>query len=342
MSGLSELGWDKDRQEERDALDVEGRPARVVRHDGVKVLVSNGESVEHVSFPRSLALAVGDWVVVANETVQALLERRTVLERDHEIRGPQLIASNIDLVLIVFGSDRPLRESKVMRFVAFAWDIGARPIVIVSKIDLSDTLFETVDQIMAWAPKVEVIATSIETGAGIAEVFDLLKGRTGTFIGESGAGKSSLVNALMQDEVAWVGEVRETDAKGRHITSYRELHLLPNGGMIIDNPGVRALGLSAEGEGVESFFADIEQFGSECRFRDCSHRSEPGCAVLAAVADGAVSSHRHEAYLRFIDEQGAAQQRADAKGLAAHFRRETAAVREARESRDGDQLRPEE
>lgn len=341
MSGLSELGWDRDRQEERDALEVEGRPARVVRHDGVKVIVSDGESVEHVSFPRSLALAVGDWVVVANETVQALLERRTVLERDHEIRGPQLIASNIDLVLIVFGSDRQLRESKVMRFVAFAWDIGARPIVIVSKIDLFDTHSDTVDQIMAWAPKVEVIATSIETGAGIAEVFDLLEGRTGTFIGESGAGKSSLVNALMQDEVAWVGEVRETDAKGRHITSHRELHLLPNGGMIIDNPGVRALGLSAEGEGVESFFADIEQLGSECRFRDCSHRSEPGCVVLAAVADGAVSSRRHEAYLRFIDEQGAAQQRAKAKGLAAHFRRETAAVREAREARDGDQLTPE-
>ncbi len=341
MSGLSELGWDTARQEERDSLEVEGQPVRVVRHDGVKVLVSDGESAEHVSFPRSLALAVGDWVIVANETVQTLLERRTVLERDHEIRGPQLIASNIDLVLLVFGSDRPLRESKVMRFVAFAWDIGARPIVIVSKIDLSDTYSESVDKIMAWAPDVEVITTSVETGAGISEVFDLLKGRTGTFIGESGAGKSSLVNALMQDEVAWIGEVRETDAKGRHITSHRELHLLPDGGMIIDNPGVRALGLSADGEGVDAFFADIEQLGSECRFRNCSHRTEPGCAVLAAVAGGAVSLHRHTAYLRFIDEQGEAQQRADAKGLAAHFRRETAAVREAREARDGDQLRPE-
>jgi ribosome biogenesis GTPase len=310
----------------------------VVRHDGVKVLVSDGESVEHVSFPRSLPLAVGDWVLVEHETVQALVPRRTVLERDSEIRGPQLIAANVDLVLVVFGSDRPLRQSKVMRFVAFAWDIGAKPVVIISKVDLMDGVGEAVEQINEWLPEVEVVGTSIDTGEGIQDVFGLLEGKTGTFIGESGAGKSSLVNALMEDEVAWVGEVREADAKGRHITSHRELHLLPGGGMIIDNPGIRVLGLSAEGEGVESLFSDIEDLASECRFRDCAHHREPGCAVQAAVKDGAIPRARWQAYLRFINERGDAQKRSDAKELAAHFRREAVAAREARDARDGDRL----
>ncbi len=340
MSGLTDLGWNDAWQAERDAIVAEGVPCRVVRHDGIKVLVSDGVTVQHVAFSRSMRLAVGDWVVVKNETVQALCERRTVLERDHEIRGPQIIAANVDVVLVVFGSDRPLRQSKVMRFVAFAWDIGANPIVVVSKVDLVDDTAETVHRIATWLPDVEVLTTSVDTGQGIGDVFAALEGRTGTFIGESGAGKSSLVNALMEDEVAWVGEVREVDSKGRHVTSHRELHLLPDGGMIIDNPGVRALGLSAQGEGVESLFSDIEALASQCRFRDCSHNAEPGCAVRSAVDSGSIRDDRYQGYLRFVVEQGVAQERAHDKGIAAHFRREAAAVREARENRDGDGLSP--
>jgi ribosome biogenesis GTPase len=289
-----------------------------------------------------MQLAVGDWVVVHNETVQALLARRSVLERDHEVRGLQLIAANIDLVLVVFGSDRLLRQSKAMRFVAVAWDIGATPIVIISKVDLNESVSEMVRHVAEWLPDVRVLATSVDTGEGIDDVLAVLEGRTGTFIGESGAGKSSLVNALMEDEVAWVGEVRETDSKGRHVTSHRELHLLPSGGMIIDNPGVRSLGLTADGEGVESLFADIEVLASECRFRDCSHDAEPGCAVRTEVDSGAISRTRYEGYLRFVAEQNTAVERAHDKSIAAHFRSEAAAVREARENRDGDQLTAEE
>lgn len=289
-----------------------------------------------------MQLAVGDWVVVHHETVRALLTRRSVLERDHEVRGLQLIAANIDLVLVVFGSDRPIRQSKAMRFVAVAWDIGATPIVIISKVDLNDSVNEMVRHVSEWLPDVRVLTTSVDTGEGIDDVLAVLEGRTGTFIGESGAGKSSLVNALMEDEVAWVGEVRETDSKGRHVTSHRELHLLPGGGMIIDNPGIRSLGLTADGEGVESLFSDIELLASECRFRDCAHDAEPGCAVRAEVDSGAVSRARYEGYLRFVVEQNTAVERAHDKSIAAHFRNEAAAAREARENRDGDHLTAEE
>lgn len=333
MSELSRLGWDDTWQRERDESGVPGDPRRVVRHDGVKVLVSDGESVQHVSFPRSLSLAVGDWVIVQNEAVQAMCTRRTVLERDHEERGRQLIAANVDVVLVMFGADRELRRNKVMRFVTFAWDIGARPVVIISKVDLLDDVDAAVAMVERWAPNVDILTTSVNTGEGVDAVFRALKGRTGTFIGESGAGKSSLVNTLMQDEVAWVGEVREKDAKGRHITSHRELHLLPGGGMIIDNPGVRALGLTADGEGVESFFSDIEELAGRCRFRDCAHEAEPGCGVQEAVEEGLIQEDRWRAYLRFVAEQRAAQRRADDKELQAHFRREAAAAREAREGR---------
>jgi len=338
LSRLVDLGWTDFWQEERDKLEAQGDPARVVRHDGIKVLVSDGESLQHVSFPRSMQLAVGDWVVVRNETVQGLLARRTVLERDHEIRGPQFIATNVDLVLVVFGSDRPLRQSKVMRFVAFAWDIGATPIVVISKVDLTDGGAGIANQVAEWLPDVTVLTTSVDSGEGIDELFAALEGRTGTFIGESGAGKSSLVNALMEDEVAWVGEVRETDSKGRHVTSHRELHLLPGGGMIIDNPGVRSLGLGADGDGVEALFADIEALASRCRFRDCAHDTEPGCAIRAAVEDRSIPFSRYESYLRFFGERGDAQARAHDKRIAAHFRTEAAAARDAREARDGDPL----
>ncbi|MGI9529650.1 MAG: ribosome small subunit-dependent GTPase A [Acidimicrobiia bacterium] len=336
---LFELGWNEAWELKREQTDAIGHPARVVRHDAVKVLVATPHAVGHVTFSRSEPLAVGDWVLVANETVTARLERSNVLERDNADFGTQVIGANIDVVFVVFGADRPLRERKLMRFVAFAGDIGAVPVVVLTKTDLVDDATSLLHTIEQSVPGVLVLATSVESGDGIQTVFDELAGRTGTFIGESGAGKSSLVNALMEDEVAWVSEVRERDAKGRHTTTHRELHRLPGGGLIIDNPGVRALGLAAEGEGVESVFGDVEDLALTCRFRDCSHRSEPGCAVRAAIETGSVSEDRWKAYLAFIAEQGEAATRAEERERAAALRREAASNLRAREAaEDSDEL----
>lgn len=331
LSGLVSLGWDDDWSNKLASSPFEGSPARVVRHDGVKVMVSDGESVYHVTFPRSIQLAVGDWVQVKNETVSGILERTSQLERDSAESGPQIIAANVDLVLVVFGADRPLRKSKVLRFVAFAWDLGARPVVVVSKIDLHEDSSRLVSEIESWVGDVDVIETSIEDGVGVDKLFSLLSGRTGTLIGESGAGKSSLVNALMEDEVAWIGDVRERDAKGRHTTTHRELHLLPGGGMIIDNPGIRSLGLSSEGEGVEELFSDIEELAVLCRFRDCAHRTEPGCAVLAAIEAGELARDRWHTYCRFIDEQTESSARAQSKQRLKNARKEASAAQRARD-----------
>ena len=328
---VAALGWSSEWDAKRSEAESPGTPARVVRHDGVKVLVADGRSEVHAGFPRSMGLAVGDWVLVQNETVTAVLDRVTVLERDSVESGKQVIAANVDTVLVMFGADRPLRRRKVLRFVAFAADIGAQPMVILAKADLADDVSRLVGEIQSWIGDIPVIVTSVETGQGIDEIFGRLSGATGTLIGESGAGKSSLVNALMKDEVAWIGDVREGDAKGRHTTTHRELHLLPGGGMIIDNPGIRALGLSSEGEGVEVLFSDLEELATQCRFRNCGHRTEPGCVLLAGVKEGPIERDHWNAYLLFTAEQAASGKRAEDSERAEQARRDAASARRARE-----------
>ena len=298
--GLVELGWDESRQAELDALgDDAGTPGRIVRQDRGWVQVARADGV-HAARTRADRVGtpvVGDWVTVVDDEVAAVLERRGVLRRADPVgEGEQVLAANLDRVLIVAGLDRPVKAGRIQRAAAQAWDAGAEPTVVLTKADLVGDADALREEVAAEHPGTEVVAVSARTGAGVAELATALGGDTVVLLGESGAGKSSLLNALAGSDVALTGDVRAFDAKGRHTTTRRELHLLPGGGIVVDTPGIRAIGLWVDPEAIDAAFSDIDDLSAQCRFSDCTHDHEPGCAVLAAVDSGALSAARLAAF----------------------------------------------
>jgi ribosome biogenesis GTPase len=209
-----------------------------------------------------------------------------------------------------------VKAGRVNRGATVAWEAGATPVVVLTKAALVEDAEGTAREIADACPGVDVLVTSAREGEGLDELRDHTRDVTVTLLGESGAGKSSLVNALLGEEVADTGAVRAGDSKGRHTTTTRDLHLLPTGGLIVDTPGIRAVGLWADPEDVTEAFADIDALAAECRFRDCAHDTEPGCAVTAAVAAGELSAARVEAW-RALDHEV----RTSARALPEHERR---------------------
>lgn len=297
---LEALGWDPSRQDELEALGVAGGvPGRVVRQDRGWVQVARADGV-HAARTRADRVGtpvVGDWVLVVDDEVAAVLERRGVLRRADPVgEGEQVLAANLDRVLVVAGLDRPVKAGRIQRAAAQAWDAGAEPTVVLTKADLVDDPGGLRAAVAAEHPGTEVVAVSSRTGAGIDGLAHALGGDTVVLLGESGAGKSSLLNALAGAEVALTGDVRAYDAKGRHTTTRRELHLLPGGGIVVDTPGIRAIGLWVDPEAIDAAFSDIDDLSARCRFNDCTHDHEPGCAVRDAVASGALSGERLAAF----------------------------------------------
>ncbi len=249
--------------------------------------------------------AVGDWLVLdcsdAEPRVVAVLERSAALTRhDADRERVQVIAANIDLVFISAPGDRP-SPARVEREAVLAWESGATPVVVVTKSDLAPSGY--VDELRARVPGVEVVVTAALTNDGIDRVASLMRpNRTAVMLGPSGAGKSTLANALLGEARMPTGEVRDDDRRGRHTTSSREILLMPGGGVLIDTPGVRTLGLGDVDEGLDAAFTDIAEFVAHCKFSDCAHGAEPGCAVRAAVAAGDLDRVRLENYLRLEDE----------------------------------------
>jgi ribosome biogenesis GTPase / thiamine phosphate phosphatase len=299
-TGLVELGWDESRQAELDALgDEAGIPGRIVRQDRGWVQVARADGVHgaRTRADRVGTPVVGDWVTVVDDEVAAVLERRGVLRRADPVgEGEQVLAANLDRVLIVAGLDRPVKAGRIQRATAQAWDAGAEPTVVLTKADLVEDAEARREEVASEHPGTEIVAVSSRTGAGVAELAAALGGDTVVLLGESGAGKSSLLNALAGSDVALTGDVRAYDAKGRHTTTRRELHLLPGGGIVVDTPGIRAIGLWVDPEAIDAAFSDIDDLSAQCRFSDCTHDHEPGCAVLAAVESGALSATRLEAF----------------------------------------------
>ena len=310
---LPALGWN-DRWAALAGGRVDGtRPARVMRHDGTAVLVGGDDGVQSFPLRRSLPpLAVGDWLLVGDGLIVEVLERASLLQRrDPTGGGAQLIAANLDLVGIVCGLDRPVSAGRIQRMVIQVWDSGATPMVVLTKNDLVADTIEAEETAAAAAPGVAVLVISSETGEGLEAVLDAVAGLTVAFVGESGAGKSTLVNALAGGDLAATAEVRAGDHKGRHTTTARELHVLPGGVRLIDTPGIREMGLWTDVDTVDDAFEDIGELAAQCRFRDCTHGAEPGCAVRAALEAGRLPVERFDSWEALRREAAAAELRAD-------------------------------
>ncbi|MGH9209446.1 MAG: ribosome small subunit-dependent GTPase A [Acidimicrobiales bacterium] len=309
-------------------------PGRVVRHDGVAVSLITPDGPAQVPVrgtvdPRPV---VGDWVVVSSGAVARTLARSSLLRRREAGRdAEQPLVANVDMVLAVCGLDRPVKPGRIHRAVTLAWDAGAVPVVVLAKADVRDPADAAAeaDSAAAAAPGTDVIVTSAITGEGLDRLCELAVDRTIVLIGESGAGKSSLANALTGQSVAATAAVRSGDAKGRHTTTTRQMHLLPSGGVLVDTPGLRAVGLWADTEAVDAAFDDVEALAAGCRFNDCKHAGEPGCAVTAAVDDGGLPRERLDAWVALSREAESAARRADERARRAYERQFGRAAKEA-------------
>lgn len=248
----------------------------------------------------------GDWVAVqpraaeGSATIQHVLPRRSSFVR--RASGPgaaraQVVAANVDIAILAASMNADLNARRLERYLAIAWESGAEPVIVLTKADMAADADALVGEIAAMAGPVPVLAVSSVTGAGLDALrAHLQPGRTAVLLGSSGVGKSTLVNALAGRAQMATQAIREGDARGRHTTTHRELVLLPGGALLLDTPGMRELGLwDAEG-GVALTFADIEALAGQCRFHDCGHDSEPGCAITAALASGALDADRWRVY----------------------------------------------
>jgi ribosome biogenesis GTPase len=314
---LEDLGW-SDRWKSLFDIHQQNKwtPGRVVRVDrgAVAVEVAGGPTTAVV--PGSLDLqgesgppAVGDWVVLDRTAdtavVRAILPRTGALvrRRPGEADRVQAVAANVDVVFIVESVERGPNPRRIERASALAWDGGASPVVVLTKIDLIDDAAALMKQAREGAPFVDIVALSSVSSEGLDELRSHLgPGTTAVMLGPSGVGKSTLANRLLGADRLAVSHVRAGDAKGRHTTSHRELVVLPSGACLIDPPGVRELGLWLGADAVDAAFPEIEEAALECRFRDCRHESEPGCAVLEEVAAGNIDSKRLASYHRLRRE----------------------------------------
>jgi ribosome biogenesis GTPase / thiamine phosphate phosphatase len=271
--------------------------------------------------------SVGDWVAVSDDAERAVihhvLRRRTAMVRraaDTDATA-QLIAANVDVFCLVTSANRDFNPRRIERYLTAVWESGANPVVVLNKVDLVADLAPLTEDISAVALGVPTVEVSALTGVGIDALrAHVGRGTTVGLVGSSGVGKSSLINRLVGREVQHVSDIREDDARGRHTTTRRELVLLPGGGVLLDTPGMRELGLLEDDGGIDTVFADVAEFALSCRFNDCLHESEPGCAVQAALYSGTLSAERLQSYRKLQREIAAAERRRDPI-LAANERR---------------------
>ncbi|MFA4965054.1 MAG: ribosome small subunit-dependent GTPase A [Thermoleophilia bacterium] len=356
ITGLQELGYSPRWRALFAPYAAQGlSPARVVRSDRGSALVATSAGVvraEPAAHLRKSAAgpadlpAVGDWVAVRMPDDDGLPQMEAVLERASAItRGDpgknsetQVLAANVDTVLVVHPIAEPANLRRIERELSLAWDSGAAPVVVLTKADLSaepDAVRAAVESV---ALGVDVVLMNALTAEGVEPLLAYIsEHRTAVVIGPSGAGKSTLINTLLGEQRQETRTVRVGDGRGRHTTVARELFPMPGGGVLIDTPGLRALGLTGSEEGISSVFPDVGLLARACRFRDCSHDDEPGCAVRAAVEAGELAPERLASYLKLLGEAQDAATKTDARLRAQEARKGKATAKAARDydKRDG-------
>jgi len=320
---LEELGWNERFASAFDAFDDDRvEPGRLAADYGTKFLVQLAGSAPLATLGSALRearlVAVGDWVAVRNTPHAA--EIRTVLPRQSAITreapgsetAAQVIAANVDRVLIATSTDTDFNLRRIERLLTVAYQSGAAPLIVLTKVDLNnpDPFKVELERIAGGVP---VVAVSGRTGAGVETVrMHLSRGKTAVLLGSSGVGKSTLINRLLGEEVLRTAEVHRS-GQGRHTTSHRQLLKVPGGGLVIDTPGLREIQLWAGAEALAEVFLDIEALALRCRFTDCRHETEPDCAVVAALEGGTLEASRFTSYRKLQRELRAIEVKADVR-----------------------------
>ena len=330
---LAAFGWDESFARDFEPYDAQGAvPARVVAEHRGRYVVRGAQGersavlagrLRHHAGSREALPATGDWVAVddgdGTVAIHGVLPRRGLFARKAagDATEAQVLAANVDTALVAAALPGDVNPRRIERYLALAWESGAVPVVLLTKADLAEDVDAAVRGVRAVAPGVDVAAVSAVTGAGVDELARWLRpGRTAVLLGSSGAGKSTLTNLLLGEEALRTGAVRE-DGKGRHTTTHRQLVRLRNGALLIDTPGMRELQLWTADAGLESAFADVEALAARCRFADCAHDREPGCAVRAAAESGVLDPERLESWRRLRRELAWLELRQDEAAAAA-------------------------
>lgn len=334
---LQQLGWNA--FFEARLADHSRRPARVISQGGDRLLVHDdsgeflaafrGRLRDHPSFPP----AVGDWVALApvdpergresSWVIEEVLERRTAISRKQPGRtlGEQVLAANVDRVVLVMALDQDFSPHRLQRYLTLVWESGATPIIVLSKVDLvhEQASRDFAHQAEQSALGFPVVRISNVTGEGQEELAsNLSAGETIVLLGSSGVGKSTLVNSLGGGTLRETGAIRASDGKGRHTTSDRHLSRLPSGVLVIDTPGLREVQLWASEDSLDQTFVEIAEAAASCRFRDCRHQGEPGCAVQGAIERGEIAAGRLESFHQLREEVARLERQTDPRRMSEH------------------------
>ena len=294
-----------------------GIPARITAVHKERYEIVCGHGITHArlktkeyfvdtqEFPTTGDFVMVNYIENGDSQIIATLPRKTFFSRREPgpIPRDQAVAANFDYVFIMQSLNLDFNPKRLERYLTLAWQSGATPVILLTKADLAEDYWEYLTQVERIAAGVNIHVVSAHTGQGLPRLNAYLQpGKTVVFLGSSGVGKSSLVNALAGEEIMAVSAIREDDSKGRHTTTHRQLIRLKTGVMVIDTPGMRELGMWDVSEGLADAFSDVEQFLGRCRFSDCRHESEPGCAIRAAIAAGELEMSRWESYRKLQEE----------------------------------------